>query len=282
MTDSMFFINGKPETSFHIRDRGLCYGHGVFETMALSASRIPLWQFHRQRLLRGLAALRIPLDGNLLALELQRVLDATPETGIVKLMITAGQGSRGYRATAPVEATRIFQWLPPAPKMPAGTALVTLQVCNYRLPHNSYLAGIKHLNRLDQVIAAQELDGNGQGLLLDVEGQVVEALSHNLFMRIDDRWLTPSLDRCGVVGVMRSVLIEEIFPRLSLNVVESRFNLSQLLVADEIFICNAIAGIQPVASIKMPSSGLEKNWHHHGETSRIRACLEEMYPCFIA
>lgn len=277
----MLFINGKPETGVDSRDRGLCYGHGVFETMVLSAGQIPLWRFHRQRLQRGLGALQIALDDAVLALELRRALAAIPDAGVLKLMITAGVGNRGYRMAAPGEATRILQWFPAA-QAPADSPGLTLQVCRYRLPHNPYLAGIKHLNRLDQVIAAQELDDHCQGLLMDAEGQIVEALSHNLFMRAGDHWLTPSLDRCGVAGVMRAVLIGEIFPKLALKVTESRFDLPQLLAADEVFVCNAVAGVTAVTTLKLPSGGGEKNWRHHGETSRIRACLEEMYPCFIA
>jgi len=280
VTDSMVFINGRPEACVDPRDRGFCYGHGVFETMKLSAGQVPLWKFHRRRLLHGLAVIGICADATELELELQQVLTKIPDAGTLKLVVTAGAGSRGYRAIAPLKATTIFQWFPHSVQV--EPAPVSLQVCQYSLPHNPYLAGIKHLNRLDQVLAAQELEAEDQGLLLDVNGAVIEALSHNLFIRRGEHWMTPRLDHCGVAGVMRAVLMEKVFPRLSLNVTEAYVELFELLTADEIFICNAVAGIQAVATVKTLLKAEEKNWRCHGETRRIRACLEEIYPCFTA
>ncbi|MFA5630277.1 MAG: aminodeoxychorismate lyase [Porticoccaceae bacterium] len=273
MTESSTFIDAVPASAVDVADRGLAYGHGLFETMRMAAGRIPLWPYHRERLLRGLPLLGIELAEPRLQAELAGVLKQVPADGVLKLMVTAGSGGRGYRAPTTIVPRILLQWSP----APPCRDQVRLQVCRHRLPIQAALAGLKHLNRLDQVIAAGELVGDNLGLMLDADGNLVEGVSHNLFMYIDGGWLTPSLDRCGVAGVMRAVLMREIFPQVQERVSESRCVLADLQRCEALFLCNAVAGIVHASAVE---GGPE--WNLSGKTRRIQAALEEKYPCFTA
>lgn len=244
--------------------------------MRIADGSVPLWPYHWKRLVQGARALGMEIHQETLEQELAQALALAPQDGILKLIVTAASGERGYRVTRPLTINRVLQWYSRSEaKKPEA---VRLQCCDYRLSSNRVLAGIKHLNRLDQVMAAEEVRDDCQGLLLDAEGHLIEALSHNLFLRLDQRWLTPSLDYAGVAGVMRAVLLKEVFPALGLQVTEAVLPLNELYRADEIFICNSIQGVVPVAEEVV--SG--KSWACHLETSRIQQTLKELYPCFIA
>ncbi len=271
------FVDGKPQDSLSLHDRGLNYGHGLFETMRLSAGQLPLWTYHRQRLGIGADRLGIAFDSPRLDTYLQQALKAFPADGMLKLLLTAGVGSRGYRHQNH-SSSYVLQYfpLPPATESKA----VRLQRYQYALPHNAQLAGIKHLNRLDQVLAAAELKDGFDGLLLDVEGNVIEALSSNIFLFDGQSWLTPELNLCGVAGVMRHLLCEEIIPGLGQQVTIGPVEMDSLINAQEVFVCNAVRGIQPVRELagltswSLGSSG--------SETAKVITQLAQTYPCFTA
>jgi len=272
MTTPLTFINSEPIDSLSSHDRGLAYGHGVFETMRLDRGSIPLRQLHLQRLALGLERLAIPLSAAAVDHQLEGLLTRMPGDGMVKLIVTAGCGPRGYRA-AGGEATVIVHWYP-APRLLAG---VSLQLCRYRLPDNPVLAGIKHLNRLDQVLAAAELKGDNQGLLLDRHDRVVEAISHNLFARVGGRWLTPPLDQCGVAGVMRRFVMTSLMPELGVAVDEKPLPVASLADVEELFICNAVTGLVPVTGVESLV-----RWPSQPGVDSLRKALFERLPCFAA
>ena len=267
------FVDGKPGGAIPVSDRGFLYGHGLFETMRLWEGELPLLEFHLARLAEGARKLSLCCDLDTLRLELMHSLSAFPIKGVVKLILTAGDGRRGYRPHGESKSRCVIQFfeLEPSP------AIDRLQVCDYRLPHNSTLAGIKHLNRLDQVIAAAELAPGCDGLLLDQEGKVTEALSSNIFVLSGGRWLTPSLSKAGVSGVMRAVLKREVFPALGLLSTDIEMELDILRAAQEVFVCNAVVGITPVAEV----AGIRR-WSTTPQTESLRAKLAERYLCFSA
>ena len=278
--DNPGFIDGKPEASLSLNDRGLNYGHGLFETMRLSAGQLPLWTYHRQRLNMGAERLGIALDKSRLDIYLQQALEAFPADGMLKLVLTAGLGPRGYRYQGQ-SASYALQYFPLPPV--AEPAAVCLQLCEYALPHNQRLAGIKHLNRLDQVLAAAELDDGCDGLLLDVGGNVVEALSSNIFLFDGQRWITPELKLCGVAGVMRRLLCEDIIPGLGQEVAIVPVALTSLVNACEVFVCNSVRGIQPVRELQGRASWFaESNALEGSATEKVIEQLAHAYPCFNA
>lgn len=265
-------IDGRLNSLVDVRDRGFNYGHGVFETMRLVDGELVLWEYHRTRLLRGLTILHIPAGESQVASSIERLLSDSPAEGIVKLIVTAGVSGRGYATRQKLAPSVVVQWSP----LPERTNhLVSLQECQYRLPINPVLAGIKHLNRLDQVLAATELSAGSQGLLLDMEGRVVEALSHNVFAYHDGQWLTPSLTRCGVEGVMRTLLLDRVFPAMDVKPQVADFGVELLCNAEAVFICNSIVGVQCVSEVRG-----RKVYSDQSQTERVKARLGAMYPCF--
>ena len=149
---------------------------------------------------------------------------------------------------APTRMLQLHDW----PEFPPACARqgVALRICDIRLGHNPRLAGIKHLNRLEQVLARQEWDDTGimEGLLLDSESNLVEGTMSNLFLVRDGVLLTPDLQRCGVAGIMRSQLLE-CAGQISINTEICQLGMVDLHEAEEVFICNSLIGIWPVISI---------------------------------
>ena len=275
------FINGVSEASLSPFDRGLSYGHGLFETLRLHQGGLPLWDQHLRRLTAGADKLFIPFDAALLQGFVDQSLAHFPANGIVKITLTAGEGARGYRYQ-PARSNYLVQYFDlPSPPL-SSPASVVLQPCVYRLPDNPRLAGIKHLNRLDQVLAASELADACDGLLLDTQDRVIEALGSNLFMLRDGRWLTPDLTRAGVAGVMRGYLQAEVFPGRGVEVVIADITLADVAAAEEVFICNAVMGIRPVHEIRGVAVWDLANWGVGSQTLALRAELSRQLPCFVA
>lgn len=265
-----WLVNGAVCDRLPAGDRGLHYGQGLFETMRLSGGELPLWQRHRARLLRGARTLGIVLDEAQVEDELARARALWPSEGVVKLIVTAGSGGGGYRAAAGAVPTRVIGYRPvPEPRAP-----LRLQVCSHRLPCAPALAGIKHLNRLDQVLAARELDPGCEGLLLDGSQRIVEVLSGNFFVKTAAGWRTPPLTANGVRGVLRELLLDAVFPALGATLNEADMTLSELCEAEAAFACNAVRGIEPVARIE--------GWCNLdiGAVAPISAALHRLVPCF--
>jgi 4-amino-4-deoxychorismate lyase len=273
MSSATQLVNGVTQDVINVQDRGLSYGHGVFETMRVAGGQIPLWSLHCDRLKAGLRTLQVPLNEELLEREMAVALSSFPRDGILKLTVTAGVGGRGYRTPTHVATNRVLQWFELSP---ASVLPVSLYCCRYRLPCNPVLAGIKHLNRLDQVMAAAELEGAQQGLLLNTEGLVIEGLSHNLFMYKNGAWHTPDLHSCGVRGVMRRLLVDALIPAQGKKVVIRDIPFDELASADEVFLCNSVSGILPVAQEVTSGS----RWQRFEQTQALCRGLGERYSCF--
>ncbi len=248
---SRAIINGRMTDCVASTDRGLLYGDGLFETIAVVECEPGHWQQHLQRLQAGCARLGIEaVDELLLAGECRQLVDGVGRA-VVKIIVTRGSGGRGYRVPARPAPTRMLQ-LHDWPEFPPACARqgVALRICDIRLGHNPRLAGIKHLNRLEQVLARQEWDDTGimEGLLLDSESNLVEGTMSNLFLVRDGVLLTPDLQRCGVAGIMRSQLLE-CAGQISINTEICQLGMVDLHEAEEVFICNSLIGIWPVISI---------------------------------
>jgi 4-amino-4-deoxychorismate lyase len=205
------WVNGIADPGVRASDRGLQYGDGLFETMSVRQGRIVLLERHLARLARGCERLGI---GNVPDTELRRELQCAaeqPGAGMVKLILTRGVQPRGYRPDPQLTPTRIVTAYP-APAYPADWTRggVQLRLCDLRLSEQPRLAGLKHLNRLEQVLARQEWSAPvpQEGLLLDAAGRVIGGTMSNVFACIDGQLVTPSLERCGVAGVMREAVLE--------------------------------------------------------------------------
>lgn len=238
-------VNGVPADRVSVRDRGLAYGDGLFETIRVAQGRLTLREYHFARLERDAARLQIPINMPSIAEEANQVA-AQLGAGLIKLVITRGIGERGYAPSAG-PATRILQSgsLPEYPEKNAEEG-VTLFPCITRLALQPALAGIKHLNRLEQVLARAEWQAPfAEGLVCDMRGRPVECTMSNLFVRIGGKWVTPELTLCGVRGVMRDYLLKALTAR-NQQVDERTIEHQELFESEEVFCCNSVYGVWPV------------------------------------
>lgn len=229
-------------------DRGLHYGDGLFETMAVTVGKVRLLDLHLERLARGAARLAIPLqDPDGLAGALVAAAHEQGE-GVLKLIVTRGGGGRGYLPPESPTPSLILQRYPPVDA--DGRDGVVVRLCELRLSRQPALAGIKHLNRLEQVLARAEWrdPAIAEGVMLDSEGFLIEGVASNVFLIREDRLLTPLLDQCGVAGVMRAHVMQRAVT-LGLAVQEARLVLDDLMTADEVFLTNSLHGIRPVTCL---------------------------------
>ncbi|HKX58673.1 MAG TPA: aminodeoxychorismate lyase [Steroidobacteraceae bacterium] len=247
---SLVLVNGIAGAAVDPRDRGLLYGDGLFETMAVTAGRPRFLDWHLERLGRGARALGFPPpDFDLLRAEIARVVAA--ERGVVKLVLTRGPGERGYRPPREPSPTRIVMALP-GPTSPANESGSGLRLgwCRTRLSRNAALAGLKHLNRLEQVLARAEWDDGAmdEGLMQDDRGQVISATQANLLARIGGAWVTPVLDECGVAGVMRRAFRGWSAGR-GTPVAERSLGVGEVCAAESLILTNALIGARAVATL---------------------------------
>jgi len=245
----MILVNGIETDTINALDRGLMYGDGVFRTLPVRGGAAVCWELHYAKLAADCSALRIDCPSReSLSAELEQLAAREPDCA-AKIVVTRGHGARGYAVSASQQPTRILlsSPLPRYPDSYADTG-VKLRLCTTRLCHQPLLAGVKHLNRLENVLARMEWDDaeTAEGLLLDVDGNVIEGTMSNVFMLKDDVLYTPDLSRCGVAGVQRQRIMA-FAPGLGLQVSVQNFPLEFLLQADEVMLCNSLIGVWPVS-----------------------------------
>lgn len=247
-------INGlQPTDRAHalaIDDRGLQYGDGLFETALLTGGRIRYLEDHLQRLETGCQRLGIACPERATLLKELGVLTAGRGEGILKIIVTRGSGGRGYRPPERAAATRILALHPPLQGAVTRGTGIAARWCETRLGRNPLLAGIKHLNRLEQVLAQAEwLDpAIEEGLMLDTEGEVVAATSGNLFIVREGILCTADLRYCGIRGVMRGRVMQAA-RTLGLPLEEQPLWQNDVEAASELFVTNAVRGIRPVVAL---------------------------------
>jgi 4-amino-4-deoxychorismate lyase len=257
-------VNGQPSQVIAADDRGFQYGDGLFETALLIRRRVRFLDDHLERLFAGCARLGIAApDEETLRKEIAHVT-ADAERGVLKIIVTRGAGGRGYRPSA-TTSTRVVVL---HRLVPASQGALRLRWCDIRLGRNARLAGIKHLNRLEQVLAQAEWreDEIDEGLMLDTEGEVVCATSANVFAVRDGTLITPDLRFCGVHGVMRAQVLKAA-TKLRLTTSEEPLWPQDLETASEVFITNAVRGIRSVASLD------SLQWSETGVATRLASAL---------
>jgi 4-amino-4-deoxychorismate lyase len=269
------WINGRRRTMIDCRDRGLQYGDGVFETMRVRLGSIRLLELHLDRLYSGCRALRLKAPQRpILRLELTRRASRRRD-GVLKLIITRGSGPRGYRPSGAERCTRIVSLHALTQRGSAQDSMpVRLRVCATPLGANPALAGLKTLNRLESVVARAEWNDKRiwDGLMCDADGNFVCGSMSNLFLRRGSLLLTPPLDRCGVAGVMRRWILQHA-GSVRLRAVERRIRWQDLRSAEEVFMCNAVAGIRSVRSIEGAARGTVR-FRQRDAAERLRSLLD--------
>jgi 4-amino-4-deoxychorismate lyase len=242
-------INGINTDYLPIMDRGLHYGDGLFETIACRDGMMQLWREHIQRMEAGADALGINFPGEDRYMDdIETLIDPVRNKNcVIKLLLTRGSGERGYRQprnARPLRAVIISDLPDHSPELVERGIKVCL--CKHPASANPVLAGIKHLNRLDNVLARSEWqDEYDEGFMLDAQGNLIEGTMSNVFFVKDGELFTPAVDQCGVKGVVREqvLLIAE---KNNFKMHVKKTGVDELHMADEIFITNSVIGIWPV------------------------------------
>jgi 4-amino-4-deoxychorismate lyase len=265
-------INGQAIDGISSLDRGLLYGDGVFETLAVEDGKPRFWLRHLARLSAGCERLGIPQPEEKRLLEESLALIAGGERGVLKIIVTRGCAGRGYRPASDATPTRIIQ-LHPCRDYPetCRASGVRVRLCRQRLGHNPVLAGIKHLNRLEQVLARREWEDPSihEGLLLDGDEHLVEGTMSNLFVIRDRVLMTPDLRRCGVAGILRTVVME-LAAKVPMPVQVRALGLDDLREADEVFLTNSLIGIWPVIAVD------DRPYRRGALTCRLQELLKDL------
>ncbi|NOQ17335.1 MAG: aminodeoxychorismate lyase [Methyloprofundus sp.] len=247
----MILINGKQATTIEATDRGLHYGDGLFETIEITNQQPVFLTQHLQRLEAGCFVLKIPFPNKTLLIDEVMQLCKNTTHGVIKIMLTRGSGGRGYRQPEAISTTRYIA-LHPYPKYPESykTKGIAARFCDMRLALNPTLAGIKHNNRLEQVLARAEWQDEFQeGLMLNLNDEVVEGTMTNLFVVKNGILLTPKLDQSGIKGIIRQIIIDLCLAHeipLQQQIMTKEF----VLAADEVFVTNSVIGIWPITQLQ--------------------------------
>jgi len=264
------FVNGVEGGSVSVDDRGLQYGDGLFETMGATNGRVRRFQSHMARLTESCHRLGMPAPPvDLIETDCLRALEGFG-AAVVKLTLTRGPGPRGYPPPFEPSLTRIVVSTAQQVSESEASRRLTLRVCETRLGRNPRLAGMKHLNRLEQVLAGAELRDPpvDEGIVRSTDDRVISATAANVFLVRDGALLTPQISDCGVAGVMREVVLRAA-TSLGLEVMVGDYTLDDLARSEECFLTNAVRGIRPVGRVE----GVN-NFAQGEVTSRLRDAIE--------
>lgn len=241
-------INGRAADQVSIRDRGLLYGQTVFETIAVSEQQPLLLESHLRRLDAGCERLGIESQTDTLKAEITDFCSAQASGNwVLRVTLSMGSGGRGYQNPEQPEPLRILSFHPypdhPREHWQQG---IHLGLSEVRLAQQPLLAGIKHGNRLEQILARSQWQPEWQeALLLDYAGNVVEATQSNVFIRTGNQLATPDLSDCGVAGIMREQVLE-IADNVGASTRIVSLSNADIVAADEVFLSNSVIGIWPV------------------------------------
>jgi len=266
---NQYLINGKPSAGLSVNDRGLAYGDGVFRTFLVKSGVPQHWDLQYQKLSQDCQALGISCPNNDVLLSDIKNLFTDGTDTVAKIIVTRGESSRGYAFPDGIQASRVVI-KSAAPIYPLSNQMqgVKLHLCELKLALQPKLAGVKHLNRLENVLARMEWkDANiADGLLLDSNDNVIECTMSNIFARYGSELITPSLEECGVAGIARARIIENT-KRFNLDIKIEALKLNKLMQADEIIICNSLFGAWQVVSFN------GKQWAKQGLDKQLREML---------
>lgn len=246
----MIFVNGIARNDVPANDRGLAYGDGVFRTFRVRAGAALHWRRQYAKLASDCARLGLAVpDQETLAGEIANACAGSADH-VGKIIVTRGVGRRGYRYAGDEAPTRIVQAEPADESAANGQSGVAVRLCTIRLSSQSALAGVKHLNRLENVLARAEWRDPqiAEGLLQDADGNVISGTMSNLFICRDGSLITPSLAQCGVAGVTRDRVIDAAV-RHDVTCSVSSITWQDVLEADEVFLVNSVFSVWPVREI---------------------------------
>jgi len=241
-------INGELTSVISVQDRAFNFGDGVFETIAVNNKKLQFWVEHYRRLIHGCELLGITVPSEKKLLNDIKQLEIDNGQYVLKIIVSRGSSGRGYVADSVITPTVVVtlnSW--PDNIHDKRAKGVESRLCHHRLVINPALAGIKHLNRIDQVIARNEWHNNdiAEGIMLDHNNNLIEGTASNLFVKIKNQWQTAAVQDCAVAGVIRAFVLAR-FADSNMSCVERKINRTELSSVQEMFVCNSVWGILPV------------------------------------
>ncbi|MDB6062119.1 MAG: aminodeoxychorismate lyase [Verrucomicrobiaceae bacterium] len=248
---ALALYNGLPTQTVPSTNRAVAYGDGLFETIKVETGRAQFLPLHLRRLIRDCARLDIALDEIALRSEIAQLLSQR-ESGVLKIIVMRESFARGYFAPPHSPSARLLQFFPQVFVDDERSHLgVAVRLCRQQLSEQPSLAGIKHLNRLEQVLARSEWSETAiaEGFMFDRAGRLIEGTMSNVFLVRANKLYTPRLHRCGVAGVMREIILTRLAPEL-IPAIETDLLPIDIAQADDVFICNSLIGIWPVRKIE--------------------------------
>ncbi len=247
----MILVNGHIDDRIAAKDRGLQYGDGLFETIAYRNKQLEFFDAHLARLLLGCDRLAIPTTFLAdLKNDLEVITAELDADMVIKIIITRGSGGRGYKSPDLITPTRIVSTHPIPEYTASNTCGVKVISCKQIVSENPQLAGIKHLNRLEQVIARSEWSkaSIAEGLMANIHGHIIEGTMSNVFMVKNNQLMTPELSLSGINGIMRQHVLS-MAKQLGLTTNEVSLTYDDLVNADEAFLTNSLISIWPITSV---------------------------------
>ena len=248
---SFTWVDGMAADTVPADDRGLTYADGAFETLSCHEGRIQHESLHQNRLTRALTALQVAgaaAQGERLFQEAAQCLKTAQHTGVARLTVTRGSGPRGYAPPASPQLRFVLQAYP----RPVPSHLeLRCGIATTRWATQPQLAGLKLLARTEQVLAAGEAEAGGWDdmLMLDSDDQVISSSRANLFMLFGEKVATPCLDRCGIAGTRRELLLNKILPAMDRAVEIRSISLEECLSADALVTTNSVSGVTPITQL---------------------------------
>ena len=252
-------------------DRGVCYGDGIFRTLRVRLGLPVTWALHYKKLVDDCNVLGIVCPSAEILLDDIGRLFTEYEDAVAKIIITRGEGPRGYLVADLLQPTRIVikTLAPEYPKINFEEG-VELHICTLRLGSQPRLAGIKHLNRLENVLARMEWSDShiADGLLLDEQEHVIECTMSNVFLRFGKTLLTPDLKNCGVAGITRQRILEAV-SSLGYQAEIAQIPYAKMPEVDEFIICNSLYGAWQVRTLN------SQKWPQQGLAAQLRNVLQD-------
>lgn len=238
-------FNGTP-TTLALSHRGLAFGDGLFETCMVSSSHIHCFKEHLERLINGCEALNIPFEPQKLAFQLDPLVRNVVEPHVLKVMILRSTKGRGYDFDPESQQSDTIVIMMPYHK-PTWSSGARLTTSTIPVTENAYLAGLKHLNRLDSVLSRQQARKAqvDDALMVTAAGRVIETTMANVFFKIKGQWLTPALDSAGVKGIIRQNLLYQ----FSEKIMVQNINHDSLTEVESAFMTNSLLGLVPIIEL---------------------------------
>lgn len=267
----MILVNGAETSTLDALDRGLAYGDGIFRTLLLRDSKAVAWTRQYAKIVADCARLGLQAPSQVvLEADLTRIAADSPDC-VVKFIVTRGSGLRGYAvaASAQVRTVAISSPVPIYPRSHTEQG-ISARVCDLRLAQQPALAGIKHLNRLENVLARREWNDPriAEGILLDAADKVIGGTMSNLFMVCGNTLLTPDMSTSGISGVTRERMLAAA-PTLGLKTRIGTFRLADLYAADAVLVCNSVIDVWQILALG------ERYWQPHPLIRVLRTRLEQ-------